>query len=466
MSKIEVNTIDVATGCSMTIGSSGKTINIPAGATIVNSGTQTGFGRTGAVDWQTSSIKTSTFTAVSGQGFFCNTTGGTFTVNLPAGSAGAIVAVSDYARKFATNKLTISPNGSEKIGGIDQDAELTTIGQSATFVYVDATTGWINVQETSNSVTGVPPFITATGGTETEDGNFKIHTFNSPGTFQVTKLATSSPNNNADFIVVGGGGGGGVGNCSHVGGGAGAGGFRESPGTSTCYTASPLGASPMTFATLAVQSYPITIGAGGAGGPTARTDQGSAGSSSSFNSITSAGGGGGGSEGGPTGTPARPGDPGGSGGGGSSQTNGSGGSGNTPPTNPAQGNNGATGIDSPPDFRGGGGGGAGAAGTQGSPPGISGKGGVGVSSGITGSSVGYAGGGNAAGTIAPRNSNGPQSATNPASPFGGGIGGISPGTSTGGAGGTNKGGGGGGGINDSTGGTGGSGVVIIRYRFQ
>ena len=35
----------------------------------------------------------------------------------PAGSAGAIVAVSDYARNFATYNLTISANGSEKIGG-------------------------------------------------------------------------------------------------------------------------------------------------------------------------------------------------------------------------------------------------------------------------------------------------------------------------------------------------------------
>ena len=30
-------------------------------------------GRTGTVDWDTSSIKTSTFTAESGNGYFCNT---------------------------------------------------------------------------------------------------------------------------------------------------------------------------------------------------------------------------------------------------------------------------------------------------------------------------------------------------------------------------------------------------------
>ena len=71
------------------------------------------------------------------------------------------------------------------------------------------------------------------------------------------------------------------------------------------------------------------------------------------------------------------------------------------------------------------------------------------------------------GTRGHNNPNGPQAATNPASPFGGGIGGTSPGTNEGGAGGTaNKGGGGGGGANCNAGGTGGSGVVIIRYKFQ
>ena len=93
MSKIEVNTIDVATGCSITLGSSGKTITIPAGATITNSGTQTGFGRTGAVDWVTTP-KTSGFTAENGKGYFCDTSSSAFTVTFPASpSAGDIVGI-------------------------------------------------------------------------------------------------------------------------------------------------------------------------------------------------------------------------------------------------------------------------------------------------------------------------------------------------------------------------------------
>ena len=113
MSKIEVNTVEPQCGTTLTLGASGDTITIPAGATITNNGTQTGFGREGSVDWQTGSIKTAaTFTAASGEGYFVDTSSNAITANLPAGSAGAIVAFSDYARNFATNALTITPNGS------------------------------------------------------------------------------------------------------------------------------------------------------------------------------------------------------------------------------------------------------------------------------------------------------------------------------------------------------------------
>ena len=114
-------------GTNITIGASGDTIALASGAT------QTGFGREGSVNWQTGSLKTSTFTAVSGEGYFINS-GSAITANLPAGSAGAIVAFSDYARNFATYNLTISPNGSEKIGGIADDTKLNVNGQAATFV--------------------------------------------------------------------------------------------------------------------------------------------------------------------------------------------------------------------------------------------------------------------------------------------------------------------------------------------
>ena len=72
------NTV-VVCGATVTIGRCGGTVALASGAS------QTGFGRTGTVNWQTS-IKTATFTAANGEGYFVNTTGGAVTVNLPAGS--------------------------------------------------------------------------------------------------------------------------------------------------------------------------------------------------------------------------------------------------------------------------------------------------------------------------------------------------------------------------------------------
>ncbi len=215
MSKIEVNTVAPQCGTTLTLGESGDTVTLGTGAS------QSGFGRTGTVDWQTSSIKTATFTAANGEGYFCNTTGGTFTVNLPAGAAGSIVSLVDYTNTFQTNKLTISPNGSEKIGGIAADTDLTTEGQSVTFVYVDATEGWKNIQDSTSNVTG-QSFITATGGTITTSGNDKIHTFTGPGTFCVSAIGNCAANNVVSYMVVaGGGGGGGVSEGGAGGGGAG-----------------------------------------------------------------------------------------------------------------------------------------------------------------------------------------------------------------------------------------------------
>ena len=157
MSELKVNKISPKTACgTTTLGDSGDTFTIPAGVTITNNGTQTGFGRTGAVDWQTTP-KTSTFTAASGEGYFINS-GSSITANLPAGSAGAIVAFSDYARNFSTYSFTISANGSEKIGGSTDDAVLSTDGQALTLVYVDSTKGWVNVQNADSTITGVAPF--------------------------------------------------------------------------------------------------------------------------------------------------------------------------------------------------------------------------------------------------------------------------------------------------------------------
>src|SRR6056300_1576535 len=117
MSKVEVNQISSQCGSTLTIGQSGDTVTLAAGAT------QTGFGRTGTVDWDTTA-KTASFTAVSGNGYFVNTTSTAITVTLPAGSAGSIVSLKDYANTWDTNNVTVTPNGSDKIGG-DNTANAT-----------------------------------------------------------------------------------------------------------------------------------------------------------------------------------------------------------------------------------------------------------------------------------------------------------------------------------------------------
>ena len=74
MSEIKVNKISPKQLCTqLTLGDSGDTIIIPSGATISNQGTAAGFGPTGAVNWDTTP-KTTTVTAVSGSGYFVNTT--------------------------------------------------------------------------------------------------------------------------------------------------------------------------------------------------------------------------------------------------------------------------------------------------------------------------------------------------------------------------------------------------------
>jgi hypothetical protein len=72
-----------------------------------------------------------------------------------------------------------------------------------------------------------PEFIIATGGTVTNCGDYKIHTFTSDGTFSVTNKGKPTGSNSVDYLVVAGGGG--VAGSPDVGaGGGGAGGFRVS----------------------------------------------------------------------------------------------------------------------------------------------------------------------------------------------------------------------------------------------
>jgi hypothetical protein len=281
--------------------------------------------------------------------------------------------------------------------------------------------------------------LNATGGTITDSGGYKIHTFTSSGTFEII-----SGSGDIEFLVIAGGGGG---SGRDVGGGGGAGGYR----CSVSGESSGGGGSAETSLTLGKGSYTVTVGAGGAGG----ADGGVAaqGNDSVFATITSIGGGGARSY-----NVVQPDDAGGgSGGGGAGITYLTAGSGTS--NQGYSGGDGASGSES--TYGGGGGGGAGAAGAAaGSAANVGTRnGGDGVASSITGSSVTRAGGGGGAGhrtqgngTLGAGGAGGGASATATA-----GTDSNRNGTAnTGGGAGASK-------IVGGTGGTGGSGIVIVRY---
>jgi hypothetical protein len=392
--------------------------------------------------WQ-ATAKTADFTAVAGEGYFVNTNGGAVTMTLPASpSGGDEVKVVDYGGDFNTNNLTIT-SASENIRGssIDHTASLNREGIS--LVYSDATQGWQVFSYAKDEAIGAPAsFVAATGGTITTDGDYKVHTFNSSGTFTITDAGSAGGSNTFDVLIVAGGGGGGSINA----GGGGAGGYNYQTGISAV-----------------VQAYTVTIGGGGPGSPggplSGGTPLGTDGTNTDFTGQTSAVGGGRGGQyqDGVVAGNAKDGQPGGSGGGaGNRATTGVGGTGTV-----GQGNDGGLAANSSP-YGGGGGGGSNAAGLDATPGtgGAAGNGGDGTLNSITGGAVVYSGGGGG-GTY-------PSYVAGTGGLGGGGAGGAGNGNGINGT--ANTGGGGGAGgyaaPNGSLAGNGGSGVVIVRYKFQ
>ena len=88
-------------------------------------------------------VKTSGFTAVAGEGYFCNTTSAAFTATLPGSATiGDEITFIDYAGTFDTNNLTIGRN-SHNIQGAAADLTVSTERAGFTLVYVDSTQGWL-----------------------------------------------------------------------------------------------------------------------------------------------------------------------------------------------------------------------------------------------------------------------------------------------------------------------------------
>jgi len=439
-------------------------------------------------DWVTA-IQTSNFTAVAGKGYFVNTTSQVLYVNLPVGVVGMEITIQDYAGTFATNKVILNANGSEKIQGSALEGRINTNNATAVLIYQDATKGWTSQDVELNAtivswatpigqsltystpspqssqgetaatfptttftatlagsiisgtatIAGLPSGITA-AQTITGSGAGNTLTVTLTGTFPSTNYLNTNLTLSGlsivtpvlvSYLVVAGGGGGG-GSTSWSGGGGGAGGYK------TNYNGTSLTLSIAT-------NYTVTVGGGGAGG---FSMNGTNGGISVFNNITSTGGGGGA---GSTASLAA-GSNGGSGGGGQGGQD-LAGTGLT-----GQGFAGGVGGDGVNTYTsGGGGGGASAVGQAASAQSATkggGNGGAGIANAITGTSLFYAGGGGG-GSNQSNSTVGGQPGNG-----GGGIGG-SQGTRTATVGTVNTGGGGGGDMNPGK--QGGSGIVILRY---
>ena len=180
---------------------------------------------------------------------------------------------------------------------------------------------------------GGPKYMVASGGTISEVGDYKIHTFTSPGTFTVEKTPDPALAE-VDYVVIAGNGG-----TAPSTRGTAAGGFRESVPAPAAWTASPI-ANPGGSLPVSVQGYSITVGATATPQPSLNTP-GNPGNPSTFSNITSAGGGGSGVGHYTQPVKGAPGQPGGCGGaaGGYPPGNspGTGGTGNQPPVAPPQG---------------------------------------------------------------------------------------------------------------------------------
>ena len=88
-------------------------------------------------------VKTTTYTGVANDGIFADTSGGAWSLSLPAGTLGDEIGIVDYAGTFDTNNLTVAPNGSEKIQGTAASLTCSVERAGFTLVYSGSSQGWL-----------------------------------------------------------------------------------------------------------------------------------------------------------------------------------------------------------------------------------------------------------------------------------------------------------------------------------
>jgi len=86
--------------------------------------------------------KTANYTAVAGDNILADTSGGAFTITLPASPvAGNTIHILDAAASFDNNNLTVARNG-KKIQGATNDLTITTENTGIGLVFYNDTYGW------------------------------------------------------------------------------------------------------------------------------------------------------------------------------------------------------------------------------------------------------------------------------------------------------------------------------------
>lgn len=114
-------------------------------ASITATGTITGSNLSGTntgdqIFYNVSSINSNT-SAVSGMTYLCDTSGGIFTLTLPAHAANAFVIVKDKTGSFNTNKLIVARNGGT--GNIDNvPSDFDCVQNLMSLTFVSDGTGW------------------------------------------------------------------------------------------------------------------------------------------------------------------------------------------------------------------------------------------------------------------------------------------------------------------------------------
>ena len=209
-------------------------------------------GSGGGISWQ-SSVKTSDFTGVAGEGYFVDTTSSAVTVTLPSSpSVGDLISFIDYGGNTTVNPIVFTT--SDNIEGSSGNKGIQYSKGAVQLIFSGSTKGWLSANAAGEGSEALREPIVSVD----------VH-----------------------FLVLAGGGG--QNSIGYYNGGAGAGGLRTSTGS----TYSGGGASLENAVTLnLLQDYTITLGAGGSARSSFFQNAGN-GTATTFASITADGGAGG-----------------------------------------------------------------------------------------------------------------------------------------------------------------------------